>query len=114
MPHPIKAYKLVTWRVNKFFENNPQADMSRSPRKLPSFPKVVDNFRKAVIKDIKGGRKRVTLEEYFARITECTNCVMRQKKRCSHSDCGCWLAKKCWWANEKCPADEPRWTESGV
>jgi hypothetical protein len=114
MGHPVKKYRMVTWRVNQFFDNNPRADMSQPPRDLPPFPKVLDNFRKAIIKDIKGGRKRVELEEYLARITECTNCIMREGKRCTDQDCGCVLAKKCWWATEKCPADEPRWTESGV
>jgi hypothetical protein len=118
MGHPIKAYRKVTWRVNQFFENNPQADMSKPPRELPPFPVVINNFRKAVTKDIVGGRKRVPLEVYLQRITECTNCIFRQGKRCSHPGCGCYLGKKCWWATEKCPnKDSPRWvewTESGV
>ena len=68
MTHPIVHYRPVIRRVSQFFKNNPRTDMSKPPRDLPPFTVVLNNFRKAIIRDIKGGRKRVPLDVYLERI----------------------------------------------
>lgn len=111
MGHPIRYYRAVTKFVANVFKENPRADMSTEPKRMPSTAKVMDNFRKAVVKRWHSKKKRVSLNTYLIRTNACFNCVMRYRNRCSHPDCGCVLSKKCWWASERCPHDNPRWIE---
>ena len=75
--------------------------------KLPLGRKV-GNFIKAASRHVADGMKKVSLEAYKARLAVCNKCDWRAGGTCTHTDCGCVLSKKCWWASESCPED--KWT----
>ena len=79
---------------------------------MPSTPRLIKNFTKAVVKHAKDGFNKVTVEEYNRRLQICGKCELREENRCSHVKCGCFLKRKAWWASEKCPIG--KWEENGV
>jgi len=61
----------------------------------------VKTFTKAVVKYAKNGFKKVSIEEYKARIDVCNGCDKHDNGKCK--ECGCTIAKKAWWESEDCP-----------
>lgn len=77
-----------------------------SDKKLPSTPKILKNFAKAVVKHVANGLETVSLPTYQNRLNICNKCEMRSENRCTHEECGCFIDKKAWWASEECPLDK--------
>lgn len=92
-------------------------DQHREAAKLPPGRRV-GNLLKAAARHIADGMKKVSLAEYQERLNICNGCTpdkggWRVKGVCTHTDCGCVLSKKCWWASEPCPEDKwPQQDES--
>lgn len=101
----------VSKRINTYFKNHPRAKDDTTPKKIPSIPKLMYNFGKAIVKDSIGGRVRVPLGVFAYRINQCNDCDEREGDKCTNNKCGCRLTKKCWWAKEECPQDPPRWKQ---
>lgn len=76
---------------------------------LPSKMRMAVNFTKATIRDIKHGFKRITKEQYDARMKICGKpcdyviIIDKAPRRCTHRSCGCFLNKKAWRRSEDCP-----------
>lgn len=69
----------------------------------PSLLQMGKNFTKAVVNHALDGFRRVTEEEYEARIAQCNKnaCGAYENGRCLY--CGCFLMFKSRWASEQCP-----------
>ena len=76
---------------------------------LPPTIQMAKNFVKAMAKHVADGFKKVTFEQYKARLATCNKCELRLKNRCTHPKCGCFVDVKAWWASEDCPDEPPRW-----
>lgn len=83
------------------------------PEAMPSLPPTIQmakNFLKAAGKHVMDGMRKVTFEEYQARIDKCNKCVppegWRMQNRCTHPSCGCFLDIKAWWRSEDCPVEK--------
>ena len=77
--------------------------------KGPGLMKLAGNFAKAVANHVKDGARKVTQEEFEARLEKCNSCQFLQNNRCRHMKCVCFITKKARWRSEKCPID--RWDE---
>ena len=85
---------------------------TEDPATQPALPPAIQmagNLAKALAKHVMDGAKKVTTEQFKARIAVCNTCPLRLKNRCTHPKCGCYLDVKAWWASEDCPDDPPRW-----
>lgn len=84
--------------------------MNEQQKELPSTIQMAKNLMKAVGKHIVDGMRKVTFEEFQARLDVCNKCVppdgYRVKNRCTHPSCGCFLDLKAWWRSEDCPMEK--------
>ena len=81
---------------------------NEDPTEQPSLPPTIQmakNFAKAMARHVADGLRKVTIDEYKARIATCNKnkCGRRVKNRCTHPSCGCFVDIKAWWASEDCP-----------
>jgi hypothetical protein len=73
--------------------------------KLPGVFQQGRNFVKAYAKRVKTGSKNVDSATYEQRMLTCEACPsqLRIGNKCSHPECGCFLAVKLTWQSESCP-----------
>jgi hypothetical protein len=71
----------------------------------PGIIRKVANFSRAVVEDVKTGRKRVSNEVRTHRMTICRSCELYNLKKgtCKHPKCGCVMQKKTRWSSSECP-----------
>ena len=74
---------------------------------MPGLGKLAANFsgavKRAAAATIKGDEVLVNSLTKDSRLAICNMCEMRVGSRCSHPDCGCFLAAKTKFATEECP-----------
>lgn len=101
----------ICGRVAKINTKEPPIAICKSGDTVeyPRMTKMMSNFVSATKKYYDSGFKNVSIDEYRNRINTCQGdddglpCLHYDNGRCKHSDCGCFLAAKCWITTEKCP-----------
>lgn len=75
----------------------------------PGFAKKLANFGAAVVEHVRAGRPLVSQEEHDRRLALCVvnECNLYRDGTCIHPSCGCDMATKTWWQEQKCPVG--RW-----
>ena len=63
------------------------------------------NFSRAAVQHAKRGFRRVPEQVFHTRLEICQKCSWfnAKQQRCLHAKCGCFVARKLWWAEQSCP-----------
>jgi hypothetical protein len=71
----------------------------------PGMVRRVWNFAKAARAHVATGVKKATLEKQQARLALCVVCEYYRSSNatCKHASCGCFVAMKSQWDEQKCP-----------
>ena len=66
------------------------------------------NLGHAVVRHVLDGARKLSDDEYEARLTVCRQCPSCDIERmvCREVRCGCFLRKKAGWRSERCPLDQ--------
>jgi len=112
-----KAYEKIKGSYQACGQDEPSVwvfeGIFRKPQtaKMPGLGRLAKNFsgavKRAAVAAVKGDQVYVDDLTKESRLAICNMCELRVGSRCSHPDCGCFLAEKTKYATEECP--ESRW-----
>lgn len=90
------------------------AETQPAPSEPPGLLRRMGNFARAALQHIATGAEKAPADVQALRLAICRNCPLKVIEPilgdvCSHKDCGCSLAVKTGWSDQRCPLDPPKW-----